>query len=274
MPFFTIIIPTFNSAATLRIALDSVVRQTFSNFEILIIDGVSADETLSIARSYNDSRIRIFSEKDKGIYDAMNKGLQLAEGEWLYFLGSDDWLMHDDVLERVQENLQYCDFLYGNAHTCWSEHYDGPFSLKKLFAQNICHQAIFYKAKKIKGKKFKLEYKIHSDWDMNLKMFLNSAVKKTYLDIQVAFYSDNGFSQKNSIDEDFRRDKFSNTLKYFLLLSWCYPHRIERQVVKDMASIIYDHVKFTISSRYPEINPRNPILNSLKYIVKKKIARR
>ena len=86
----SIIIPTFNSANTLRRALDSIIGQTLNDLEVLIMDGVSTDQTLDIAKTYNDNRIRIFSEPDNGVYDAMNKGIDKASGEWLYFLGSDD----------------------------------------------------------------------------------------------------------------------------------------------------------------------------------------
>lgn len=97
----SIIIPTYNSASVLPRALDSIICQTFTNWEVLIMDGISTDDTLKMAQSYNDSRIRIYSEPDNGIYDAMNKGINKANGEWLYFLGSDDCLFSKDVLSNI-----------------------------------------------------------------------------------------------------------------------------------------------------------------------------
>ena len=90
MPRLSIINPTFNSAKTLSRCLDSVISQSFTDWEVLMMDGVSNDDTIKIASSYQDSRIRIYSEPDKGIYDAMNKGIDKAHGEWLYFIDSDD----------------------------------------------------------------------------------------------------------------------------------------------------------------------------------------
>ena len=103
---FSIIIPTFNSEKTLDIALSSIVVQSYQNFEVLIIDGLSTDSTIDIAKKHQKvfPNIKIKSEKDNGIYDAMNKGIALAKGEWLYFMGSDDSLYNDDVLNQICKN--------------------------------------------------------------------------------------------------------------------------------------------------------------------------
>ena len=113
-PFFSIIIPTFNSAKTLNSAIESVLNQSFDKYEILIIDRVSCDETLKIAQSFNDERIRILSDMDKGIYDAMNKGIKLAKGEWVYFLGSDDRFYDETILDKVSLYKSFSKIIYGN----------------------------------------------------------------------------------------------------------------------------------------------------------------
>ncbi len=77
----SIIIPTYNSAKTIKRCLDSIVAQTYKDYEVLVMDGVSKDGTLEIARSYSDSHIRIYSEPDKGIYDAKNKGIHKSKGD-------------------------------------------------------------------------------------------------------------------------------------------------------------------------------------------------
>ena len=113
MPRLSIIIPTFNSAKTLSRCLDSVISQSFTDWEVLMMDGVSNDDTIKIASSYQDSRIQIYSEPDKGIYDAMNKGIDKAQGEWLYFLGSDDWLFNCNSLKDIFcNNINQYDVVY------------------------------------------------------------------------------------------------------------------------------------------------------------------
>src|SRR5687767_5868627 len=102
-PLISIIIPTYNSGQVIDSALASVASQSLSNYEVIVVDGLSTDETLQIAQKYLDQGLKIIvvSEKDSGIYDAMNKGLKIATGRWIYFLGSDDTLFSQQTLERV-----------------------------------------------------------------------------------------------------------------------------------------------------------------------------
>src|SRR5579862_9848283 len=105
MPMLSIIIATFNSSKTIGRCLDSIKNQTFTDFEIVIQDGLSTDATLEIVREFQqgNSRIvvRIESAKDRGVYDAMNRAVSKVRGTWLYFLGSDDELNDENVLERA-----------------------------------------------------------------------------------------------------------------------------------------------------------------------------
>ena len=192
----SIIIPTYNSASVLSKALDSIVDQTFTNWEVLVMDGVSIDDTLKVARSYNDSRIRIYSEPDKGIYDAMNKGIHKAQRKWLYFLGSDDWLLNDNVLHDVfAQDIDGYDVVYGevDAPHLASDH-SGEWTLQTLDL-NRCHQAILYRKKTIsKLGGYNTKYKIWADYDLNLKWFFDRRVKKKHIPTVIAQYSEGGYS--------------------------------------------------------------------------------
>ena len=213
----SIIIPTYNASKTLSVALESILEQTFTDYEILIVDGLSTDHTVELAKGYQDERIKIISEKDSGIYDAMNKGIRLAKGEWLYFLGSDDRLFDNTVLETIQNSiLKYnCEVVYGDIFsTRFNGRYNGEFTFKELLSRNICHQSIFFKKSvfEITGF-FDLKYRGHADWDHNFKWFLNPLIAKKYIDIVVAEYADGGFSSMNN-DEMFEKDKVLNFLHY------------------------------------------------------------
>ena len=216
-PKISIIIPTFEASKTLSVALESILEQSFTDYEILIIDGFSTDNTVEIAKSYQDEQIRIISERDNGIYDAMNKGIRLAEGEWLYFLGSDDRLFDNKVLETIQNSiLKYkCEVVYGDVFsTRFNGRYNGEFTFKELLSRNICHQSIFFKKSVFeKTGFFDLKYKGHADWDHNFKWFLNPLIAKKYFDIIVAEYADGGFSSMND-DEMFEKDRVLNFLHY------------------------------------------------------------
>ena len=114
-PTASIVIATYNSAKTLRMSLESVLNQSFQDWECVIVDGASKDGTVEIIKEYSnkDARFRYISEPDNGIYDAFNKGWKMAKGEWVYYLGSDDLLMQDD-LSNLLQNTGHADVLYGD----------------------------------------------------------------------------------------------------------------------------------------------------------------
>jgi glycosyltransferase involved in cell wall biosynthesis len=215
---FTIIIPTFNSSALINKCLESICGQTFNNYEVIIVDGLSNDDTLQIVETYRNKLpyLKISSEKDKGIYDAMNKGISLAQGEWLYFMGSDDYFYSNDVLNKIYNQIdQKTDVLYGNVFDEKRNGlYDGQFTGTKLFFMNICHQSIFYKKNIFKKLgNYSLNYTCWADWEHNFRWFYNKEINKKYVDLTVAFYSTGGFSSK-VVEDKFKKEKLH---LYFLL---------------------------------------------------------
>lgn len=116
-PLFTIITATYNSASTLRRTLESVQKQSCDDWEHVIVDGGSRDSTMPIVGEYADVRRRAISEADRGIYDAMNKGILMSHGRYLCFLNSDDFFCDNDVLRDIAAKLSELDsppwLLYG-----------------------------------------------------------------------------------------------------------------------------------------------------------------
>lgn len=215
MPKLSIIIPTFNSGAVLGRALDSIVGQTFIDWEVLIMDGVSTDNTLDVANSYNDNRIHVYSEPDNGIYDAMNKGIIKAKGEWFYFLGSDDWLLNSQVLQTVfQFDVKELDVMYGEveAPQLGAKH-RGVWSVEQI-EYNICHQAILFRSNLFKRiGLYNNKYKILADFEFNLRWFLNGKINSKHIDLEIAHYTKGGVSEC-CIDEPFEKDYPLLLLKY------------------------------------------------------------
>jgi glycosyltransferase involved in cell wall biosynthesis len=252
-PLFSLIIPTYNAALTLSRALESILQQTFTSYEILIMDGFSSDETVKIAFNFDDKRIRIISERDQGIYDAMNKGIGQAVGEWLYFLGGDDRLSDSSVLARVASHItrQNVDVLYGNVNsTRFNGVYDGEFWEQKLLKKNICHQAIFFnKCVFLQIGNFDTYFRVVADWDHNFRWFFSDSIKKSFVDIVIAEYSDGGLSSVE-IDQNFRRlrlwrEKFAKrnrfSLKKRMLLIGLEIFRAMRQrQIRDAFKILTD----------------------------------
>jgi glycosyltransferase involved in cell wall biosynthesis len=205
----SIVVPTFNSEAVLRGCVESFATQTFSDFEIVVVDGASTDRTVALIQELAAKypNLRWSSEKDGGVYDAMNKGIRLARGKWLLFFGADDRLCADDVLARVAPQLNLdTDFVYGNVVLTNDPFgregmlYKGEFSVRDIVGQNICHQAIFYSRElfaRFGG--YNLKYRAFADWDFNLRVF--TKVRKKYVPVTVANFQGGGMSAEDNDPE-------------------------------------------------------------------------
>lgn len=215
-PFLSIIIATLNSEKTIDACIVSILNQTFSDYEVLIMDGASQDGTFSKLTKYDDSRINIYVEKDSGVYDAMNKGIKTAKGEWIYFLGSDDRFHDCCVLEQMFQEIcrSRVDIIYGDVYNeRTSKIYGGEFVAADFLHKNICHQAIIYSQKVFKSVgDFDLKYKVLADWAHNFRWFFNKQIRKKYIQLIVARYADTGLSHRVT-DECFQRNK---ELEYLL----------------------------------------------------------
>jgi glycosyltransferase involved in cell wall biosynthesis len=179
-----------------------------------VVDGCSTDDTVGIVKeaigAYQSIRTSIVSEKDNGIYDAMNKGINYASGEWLYFLGSDDYIIDNEVLSDIANRLNTtsADLLYGNAVVSSDNtSKGGEFSLQKLLTEgNLCHQSVFYKKKvfDLLGK-YNLKYPIVADWDFNIRCFQSQAITTEYIARDIVYYND-----VSGISSTSRNDSFYN----------------------------------------------------------------
>ena len=148
----SIIIATYNSEKTLRRALDSVLNQSYQDWECIVVDGASKDNTIGIVKEYvkKDSRFRYISEPDHGIYDAFNKGWKMAKGQWVMYLGSDDEYTKDGI-KVLMENSDGADVVYGavylsypNGKQKFQQSYDSKCLFKGRFMP-CCHQSLMMK---------------------------------------------------------------------------------------------------------------------------------
>lgn len=208
-PVVSVIMAVFNGSATVEQAINSVISQTYPHREFIVIDGGSTDGTLDILRKFDHVVDYWVSGHDSGVYDALNKGIDLAKGEWLYFLGSDDHLVDAGVLERVFSTTHPGNMIYGNVYL-GSERavYDGKFTRHKLARKNICHQSAFYR--KIlfeKFGKFDLRYPLLADYVFNMKCFAKGEDDPSFIDLIIASYTGDGLSHR-VIDRNFERERF------------------------------------------------------------------
>lgn len=115
----SIIVATYNSVSSIRDTLESILRQGYLDVEVIVVDGGSKDDTMEIVKEYEErfeGRLKWISEPDRGLYDAMNKGLAMATGDVVGILNSDDFYTSDDVLERVAREIEGVDAVYGDIH--------------------------------------------------------------------------------------------------------------------------------------------------------------
>jgi glycosyltransferase involved in cell wall biosynthesis len=216
-PFFSIIVPTYNSALCIRQCLESIVCQTFVDVEILIMDGVSTDSTIAIVKEFSGrfENIQLLSEKDNGIYDAMNKGIRKSTGEWLYFIGSDDLLCDAEVLSDVANVLENAteDLAYGDVIMVSSGERRGmEYSFEALLMLgNMSHQTMFYRREvfNVVGL-YKLHYPIVADWDFNIRCFGHPNIRTKYFPRNIAVFNDiSGVSSVSKDDPFYKLVPFS-----------------------------------------------------------------
>lgn len=196
-PKLSIITVCLNAINDIDAAISSVLGQNFQDLEYIVIDGGSKDGTVALLDKYQQQNKLIYiSEPDKGIYDAMNKGINLASGEWIYFLGSDDVFLNNGVLHNVfSSDIGEAKILYGNVKYLHADIiYDGQFDYEKISIKNICHQAMFVKKvvfDLIGG--FNIKYKMSADWEFNLR-WMGRCVSSRYINQTIVVFNEKGLS--------------------------------------------------------------------------------
>jgi len=190
---FSLITPTYNSAATIARTIDSVLAQNYPDLEYIIVDGLSNDKTAEIVRAYQDKiNIKFVSEKDSGIYDAMNKGIKMASGEIVGILNSDDFFADDKVLESVaaefaDKNIEgvYGDIQYFSDNVNKISRYWRTEEYRENKLNNgwiIPHPALFLRrAVYDKCGLFKTDFKIAGDYEFILRLLKIYKINVKYL---------------------------------------------------------------------------------------------
>ena len=194
-PLISIVTVVFNGEEFLEETILSVINQTYDNVEYIIIDGGSTDATVDIIKKYEDKIDYWVSEKDAGIYDAMNKGIDVACGKYLFFLGADDFLFEniiEDIFHDIQKDYS---LIYGNVLYNTGLLIKSKYSFKTYLHNTIHHQAAFYNRNLFNTFRYDIKYQITADYELNLIIFLYDRKNSIYLDKIVSVCTEDGISR-------------------------------------------------------------------------------
>ena len=219
----SIITATYNSGKTIRDTLESVLNQSYKNYELIIKDGGSNDNTVEICREYEnifEGRLKVISEPDKGIYDAMNRGIDNASGDIVGILNSDDFYTSDDILDRIAKEFSAnkdLDAIYGDIHfvspdnlTKCTRYYSSSYFRPSLlrFGFMPAHPS-FYVRKEVYDKYglYDLQFRTSSDFEWIVRLFAKyhiraKYIKKDFVTMRTGGESTAGIEAKRKVNND------------------------------------------------------------------------
>lgn len=201
-PLISVVTVSYNAALTIEQTILSIINQTYKNIEYIIVDGGSTDDTINIIKKYADRIAYWISEPDKGIYDAMNKGINIATGEWINFMNSGDTFYSNGVIGEIVEKTRnkIVDVVYGNTLLQYSW---GVFEKKALPLNTMLkhlpfsHQSCLINSDIMKLNKYSLQYKICADYNFFYHLYLEGG-NFLYLPMCISIYeAEYGLSSVN-----------------------------------------------------------------------------
>lgn len=204
---FSVITVVYNGVDTIEETIDSVIHQDFNEFEYIIIDGGSNDGTVEIVQKHSDYIDKFVSEPDKGIYDAMNKGIELSAGKFVIFMNAGDVFYNKHVLKKIScLEISSYDVLFGNTVSVNLNASletkvvvkDLKFLWKSLGYCGLCHQSVFISRELLLANPFSLSLHIAADFEQILLIYLNGH-DFLYLETFVSKITQDGISSKQFV---------------------------------------------------------------------------
>lgn len=261
-PFFTIITSTYNAASTLPRLLDSLTFQTCKEFNWIVQDGASTDDTMRIVERYRDRLPEILADsgKDSGIYDAWNTALNRWRdklGEWVLFLGADDMLADKHVLNQARNLLQDCsekiifgvgELIFFDPDLGFAEHSPQQYSAinfeRRFFGMPFQHPALFNKKSIFKQRNFDISFKIAGDYDFILRTW--KSPEQVYpLNITVTKMAIGGISSSSQTKKKCQSEK-CRAIKKNLPFDW--KHGLRYVVI--LADAYFFNIKMELKNKF------------------------
>lgn len=234
----SIITINYNNRDGLKKTIESVVNQTYTDLEYIIIDGGSTDGSVDVIKEYADKIDYWVSEPDRGIYHAMNKGIAFAQGEYCIFMNSGDTFCAMDTIKRVDDSGLNADIVCGN--TIMLDRYEPPkeITFKRLYSGSICHQCAFIKSELMKKYQYDEKYRIVADRKFFMQALILDNCSYSAIDVDVVNYDINGLSSSNRSLSDY---------EHSCMLEELIPERIRSDYGRQTFGVLYgdtDYEKF------------------------------
>ena len=235
-PLITIVTIVYNAVSTIENTILSIIGQTYSNIEYIIIDGGSTDGTKDIIKKYENKVAKWISEPDKGIYDAMNKGIKMATGEWINFMNAGDTFYHSNTIDNIfSDNLSNYDVVYGAVNMKY-EDFDKIIRPKHRISRNhpmpFNHQSVFVRISLHKMNLFDITYRYAADYNFFCKIYKIARYKET--DQIIANYSVDGISSTNGIAVNKERIKSNPCIYTYYLHVLYYRNRFIKSILNKL----------------------------------------
>jgi len=203
-PKVSIITVTYNAAPLLTDYFENVKPYLSDDVELIIIDGRSIDATLYLLQQNGNDIDYWLSETDNGIYDAMNKGVICARGQWLYFLGADDYLK--EGFTQMVAQLKDKNTIYYGDTIYYGKHYSKIYNAYYLTKLNFVHQSLFYPRSVFDKYQYEARYRVYADYHLNLLLWGNDKFRFEHRPLLIAGFPEGGFSTHEK-DPEFEKDR-------------------------------------------------------------------
>lgn len=249
----SIITITYNNLDGLKKTRESIISQTYGDYEWIVIDGGSTDGTKEFLQEHADEMSYWCSEKDKGVYNAQNKGTSQASGDYCIYMNAGDTFYDKEVLEKVFSEVHEEDILYGD----WAQVF--PDGKKRyiepsdsvdyafFFVDNICHQAMFIKTSLLKESPYDETYRLYADWAKWTEFAYKGKTFK-YIHQRICYFMMDGMSAENEENNEKERKR---------VIEECYPGSLKSMMLKWKEFIVIQNQLLGLGQVEYQQNPAN-----------------
>ena len=246
----SIITINLNNAVGLRRTINSIASQTFSDFEHIIIDGGSIDQSIEVISEFEQNIDLWISEADKGIYNAMNKGIEKAVGNYCLFINSGDRLLENDTLNKIIDNLDDTDILYGDVYLEYAQNktlkpniYPDELTFSQMFSGYLCHASTFIKRSLFaKIGPYNEELTIAADWEFIMKAVYLENCSTKHISQFISVYNNDGISSNPKFLKMHFEERQKTLIRYFPLFISDY----NKLLALENSTLIFSKNKFIV----------------------------